>query len=209
MSARDEILGRLRKQNGEASLPAPWRSRRQFTDLAARFSEALTAVKGEVRRAADLDGALEEVAQILEEIKATRGIVDDDPLLDKIDLAKRWPDVNWFTVGRNEGDLRQFAAAADVGISIAEAALAETGSVVVSSGPGRSRFTSLLPPVHLALVPTSRLTPDIFTWIAGHDRQFPSSLTLISGPSKTADIEQTMAIGVHGPGRFVAILYES
>ncbi len=209
MKAREEILDRLHKQSREVSLPTPWRSRRQFEDLSARFSEALTAAKGEVHKTGDFAGALEEVAHILEDIKATRAIIDYDPLFDEIDLAARWPEVNWHTVGRTDGDLRQFAATADVGISVAKAALAETGSVVVTSGPGRSRFTSLLPPVHLALVPTSRLTPDIFTWIAERDRQFPSSLTLISGPSKTADIEQTMAVGVHGPGRFVAILYEA
>jgi L-lactate utilization protein LutC len=209
MKAREEILDRLRKQSREASLPVPWRSRRQFEDLSARFSQALTAVKGEVRQAGDFAGALDEVAHILGDIKATRALIDYHPLFDEIDLAARWPDVNWYTVGRSEGDLRHFAATADVGISVAEAALAETGSVVLGSGPGRSRFTSLLPPVHLVLVPTSLLTPDIFTWLASRNRQFPSSLTLISGPSKTADIEQTMAVGVHGPGRFVAILYEA
>ncbi len=209
MKAREEILARLRKQSREASLPTPWRSRRQFEDLSARFSEALTAVKGEVRQAGDFAGALEEVAHILGDIKATRALIDYHPLFDQIDLAARWPEVKWYMVGRSEADLRHFAATADVGISVAEAALAETGSVVLGSGPGRSRFTSLLPPVHLALVPSSLLTPDIFTWLARRNRQFPSSLTLISGPSKTADIEQTMAVGVHGPGRFVAILYEA
>ena len=80
--------------------------------------------------------------------------------------------------------------------------------MVVSSGRGRSRLTSLLPPVHLALVPTSSLTTDIFTWTAARQGQLPASLTLISGPSKTADIEQTMAVGVHGPKRFIVVLYE-
>ena len=95
-----------------------------------------------------------------------------------------------------------------------DAALAETGTVVVSSGPGRSRLTTLLPPVHLALAPTSSLTNDIFTlvktstWRAARGGEMPAAMTLISGPSKTADIEQTMAIGVDGPKRFIVVLYD-
>jgi L-lactate dehydrogenase complex protein LldG len=127
--------------------------------------------------------------------------------ISEIDLNVRWPDLSWHLAGQNEGDLRDFAISADMGLSVGQVALAETGSVLVSSGPGMGRLTSLLPPVHVVLVPSSCLTADIFTWTAGRREELPASLTLISGPSKTADIEQTMAIGVHGPGRFVAILY--
>lgn len=207
-TARDEILDRLKSQARDVEAPEPWRSRRQFDDLAGQFDQALTAARGEVRRAKDFAEALEQLDQILRQIEAESALADAHLLLDEVDFPSRWPEVQWHIVGRTEGDLRGFAASADVGISGADAALAETGSVVVSSGPGRSRLTSLLPPVHVALVPTSRLTADIFTWTAARQGELPSSLTLISGPSKTADIEQTMAIGVHGPKRFIAILYE-
>ncbi|MEZ4767250.1 MAG: LUD domain-containing protein [Caldilineales bacterium] len=80
--------------------------------------------------------------------------------------------------------------------------------MLVTSGPGRSRLVPLLPPVHIALAPTSRLTSDLFTWTAQRGGDVPSNLTLITGPSKTADIEQTLAIGVHGPKRFIVILYD-
>jgi L-lactate utilization protein LutC len=78
----------------------------------------------------------------------------------------------------------------------------------VSSGPGRSRLATLLPPVHIALVPTSRMTTDIFTFTAARQGELPANMVFISGPSKTGDIEQTMSIGVHGPKRFIVILYE-
>ncbi|MGB4871273.1 MAG: LUD domain-containing protein, partial [Candidatus Promineifilaceae bacterium] len=86
--------------------------------------------------------------------------------------------------------------------------LAETGSVILSSGPAQSRMATLLPPIHIVLLPTSRLTSDIFTWTQARQETIPANITLISGPSKTADIEQTMAVGVHGPKRFVVIVYE-
>ncbi len=109
--------------------------------------------------------------------------------------------------GQKDGDLRAFCAGADAGLTGADAALAETGTLVVSSGPGRSRLVSLLPAVHIALVPTACLTADLFTWTASRGGGMPASITLISGPSKTADIEQVMAIGVHGPKRLVVILF--
>ncbi len=208
MNARSEILGRLRRaERPEAHWPA-WRSRRHFDDLAARFEQSLTAVHGEVLRAADLDGALACVDGLLADLHAGSVVVNDEPPLDALDLAARWPSLRCHVVGKPPGDLRAFCAAADVGLSGASAALAETGSVVIRSGPGQSRLATLLPPVHVALVPTACLTADLFTWVASLSGPLPAALTFVSGPSKTADIEQTMAIGVHGPGRLVVVLYD-
>ena len=158
--------------------------------------------------AESLEAALDRLGELLGSLGARQVVVNDEPPFCDLDLAARWPQIEWHTVGRTAGDLRAFCAAADVGLSSADAALAETGSLVVSSGPGRSRLATLLPPVHIALVPVSRLTADLFTWTAARQGSQPANQTIISGPSKTADIEQTMAIGVHGPKRFVVILYE-
>ncbi len=207
MGARREVLQRLRATRRAVNHPAPWKSRRHFDDLAERFAQALTAAHGEVWRAADLDEALERLGAFLAEIGASRVIVNHEPPLDGLDFPARWPHIEWFVVGQTPGDLRAFAASADVGISGAQAALAETGTVVVCSGPGRSRLTTLLPPVHVAFVPVARLTVDLFTWVA--DRRpnpMPANVVFVSGPSKTADIEQTLAVGVHGPTRFIAVL---
>jgi L-lactate dehydrogenase complex protein LldG len=208
MSTRDEILARLREQARDVAPPPPWRSRREFEDLAHRFTEALTAVKGEVLRAASLEEALDHVDRVLHEIEAETAVTNLQPPLDAIDLTGRWPEVKWQVAGQSEEEQRAFAVSADIGLSGVDAALAETGTVVVSSGPGRSRLTTLLPPVHLALAPTSSLTSDIFTWLVARSGEMPAATTLISGPSKTADIEQTMAIGVHGPKRFIVVLYD-
>ena len=207
MSAREEILGRLRKRRRLGSLPVPWLSRRQYSDLAQQFTEALTAAEGEVRQADSLEGALEQLGRLIDEIGARRVLADWQYPITEIDLSDRWLGLSWHLVSQSEGDLRDFAISADMGLSVGQVALAETGSVLISSGSGQSRLTSLLPPVHVVLVPTSCLTADIYSWTAGRRDKLPASLTLISGPSKTADIEQTMAIGVHGPGRFTAILY--
>jgi L-lactate dehydrogenase complex protein LldG len=73
-------------------------------------------------------------------------------------------------------------------------------------------MATLLPPLHVALVPATRLTTDIFSWRAARTAstvsQVPANITLVSGPSKTADIEQTLAVGMHGPRRLVVLLYD-
>lgn len=208
MNSRHKILNQLRSNGRAAETPGPWRSRRQFDDLAARFADALTAAKGECRRAGSLDDALDQLHQLLRELSAGKIVVNAEPPFIELDLPSRWPDFQWHTVGQSDGDLRAFCAAATVGLSGADAALAETGSVIVSSGPGRSRLATLLPEIHLALVPTSSLTADIFTWTASRQGGLPANQIIVSGPSKTGDIEQTMAIGVHGPKRFIVILYD-
>ena len=207
MSARDEILDRLRTKVREATLPPAWKSQRDFPDLVARFTEALTGSEGEVRRVDGLEAAWEEVDAILREAGAKAVVANDEPPLSAELLTQRWPDCEWHVVGQTEGNLREFCARADVGLSGAEAALAETGSIVVRSGPGKSRLATLLPPVHVALVPVSCLMTDIFTWTAERFGEMPANLVIISGPSKTADIENTLTLGVHGPGRMIVVLY--
>jgi L-lactate utilization protein LutC len=206
--ARQEILGavRGRVRRGEG-VPAPWRSRQHFEDLAARFSQTLTALHGEVIHADSAEDALNRLGNVLTNLGATRVVVNDEPPLSSVDPAARWPEITWHVVGRTGGDLRAFCASADAGVTGAVAALAETGSVIISSGPGRSRMVSLLPPVHIALVSLSCLTSDLLTWAAARSDAWPANVTVISGPSKTADIEQITAIGMHGPKRVIAILY--
>ena len=207
MSARDEILGRLKTKTREAALPPAWKSQRDFADPVARFTESLTEAKGEVRRVDGLEAAEEEVDAILRELGAQAVVANDEPPLSAEVLTRRWPDYEWHIVEQTAGDLREFCARADVGLSGAEAALAETGSIVIRSGPGKSRLATLLPPVHVALVPVSCFTTDIFTWTAKRSGEMPANLILISGPSKTADIEFKLTLGVHGPGHMIVVLF--
>ncbi len=208
MDAREEILSRLNKQNKESELPPAWQSRRQYDDLAQQFVDRLTANKGEVYRASSLEEGLARIGRLLTELKARKVVANAEPPFVGVDLPARWPDIDWYIVDQNHGDLRAFCAGADVGLSGADVALAETGSLIINSGPGKSRLATLLPTVHLALVPTSCLTTDIFTWTAARQDPPPANMVIVSGPSKTADIEQTMAVGIHGPKRFIAVLYD-
>jgi L-lactate dehydrogenase complex protein LldF len=98
----------------------------------------------------------------------------------------------------------------EVGLTGAVAGIAETGTVVVDASR-RSQLASMLPKVHLVLLPASEIYETMEDWLAAGGEQAvrgTSSMSLISGPSRTADIEMTMTIGVHGPARVVVFCLE-
>jgi L-lactate dehydrogenase complex protein LldG len=89
-----------------------------------------------------------------------------------------------------------------VGLTGAHAALADTGSIVVVSGPGRGRIASLLPPTHIAVVRAEQMYPSLGPFLASNPDvlEVGANLVVITGPSRTGDIEGTLVLGVHGPG---------
>ena len=94
---------------------------------------------------------------------------------------------------------RESCAAADWGVTDASALVAETGSVLLCAATGRPRATSLLPYRHMVIAPLSRLVPRLEDAIISlHDA--PSQWLMVTGPSRTSDIENDLTIGVHGPG---------
>ncbi len=98
-----------------------------------------------------------------------------------------------------DGDRAMFTA--HVGITGVTAAVAETGSLVCGSGVDVWRGMSLIPPVHIAIVRVDQIVPDLVDLFGGlSSSRLPASLSIITGPSKTADIEGILITGVHGPG---------
>lgn len=78
--------------------------------------------------------------------------------------------------------------------------LADPGSVVLAASPGEPRARSLLAEVHVSLVREDRILPGLDELFAALGAELPSALAIVSGPSRSADIEQRLALGVHGPG---------
>jgi L-lactate dehydrogenase complex protein LldG len=93
------------------------------------------------------------------------------------------------------------SSAADLGVTSAMSAIATTGTLVQDSHLVGGRSVSLLPPVHLCVLPVDRIVPTSAEVLRGlgDGRALPSNLVLITGPSRSGDIEQIMALGVHGP----------
>ena len=105
-------------------------------------------------------------------------------------------------------------ASVRVGLTGADAALAATGSLVLSSGDGRYRSSSLLPPIHVAIVTMSQILPDLEKWWeqqkAGGLEQMrqASNIVIITGPSRTADIAMQLVMGMHGPRELHIVLID-
>ena len=91
---------------------------------------------------------------------------------------------------------------AEVGVTTADLAIAETGSVVLATGPLRSRMISLSPAMHVVLVPKDRI---VATLAEAFARLSDRTTVLITGPSRTADIEGVLVRGVHGPADIVVV----
>lgn len=100
----------------------------------------------------------------------------------------------------------------DAGISGCDALIAQTGSVLLTTRSGGGRALSVLPPHHVVIARMDQLVPDLpsayellhHTYGPGH---WPSMITLITGPSRTGDIERILVLGAHGPRKLTVILY--
>jgi L-lactate utilization protein LutC len=112
------------------------------------------------------------------------------------------------TTGAGPG--REDFFAADIGITGVHALIAETGTLVLSSRPDEPRSLSLLPPIHIAVAHQSQLVADLFDLFEKTFQpfigSFPSCISMITGPSKTGDIELRLVTGVHGPGELHVVL---
>ncbi len=117
-------------------------------------------------------------------------------------------------VTRTQAELVTLAAASDLGITTCAWAVAETGTIALYATPATGRLPSLLPTAHLALVRPSqvvRTVPDGLRLLAEYmarEGDPPSAVNLVSGPSRSADIEGDLAVGVHGPRRAGVIIGE-
>lgn len=99
----------------------------------------------------------------------------------------------------------------DVGVTGAQAGIAETGTLVLDSSVERNRLTSLVPPIHIAILDASRIHQTLTETLAAlqSGAEISPAITFITGPSRTADIELTLAIGVHGPQELYVIINQN
>jgi L-lactate dehydrogenase complex protein LldG len=195
MSPREEMLGRIKQALGDRP-PRPASPAfapgsvtvTSSADLCAQFRESLTALGGAVVEVATPEDAR---AYLEPKLAGLRVMASDAPLVKACGFASTYS--------------REDCAAAEIGITSADFALADTGSLVFWS---ESRLISLLPPRHIAIVERAKI-------ISGLDELFTrvpqpaanaSFMVLVTGPSRTADIEMRLVRGVHGPGDILVLI---
>lgn len=171
-----------------------------MTDLIERFIDELERVAGKAQRARSDEHALELILEILGSHQARAVALANFSLAQK--LEKKFREAGYELVSGRE------IARADVGISGAELAVAETGSLLISHD-GVSEFVAALPPVHIALIYSNQIVATLDEAFAFCERELeraPKDFLFVTGPSRTADIELTPVIGVHGPQELIVIL---
>lgn len=212
MSSRDSILERLRSRQKpfpDVKLPDVYQPMTPLEpdpdSLLKRFLEEAEALSTVMHQPADEPAAIHTILDILGDEKSI--------------LAWDWPAIPLPGLKAALDEAQISAAGPDdpapkVGISGAEAALAATGSLVLASGAGRYRATSLLPPVHIAVITRDQVLPDLEHWVAWQRANgLPafnqaSNIAIISGPSRTADIAMESILGMHGPGAVHVVILD-
>jgi L-lactate dehydrogenase complex protein LldG len=171
------------------------------------FKAKAEAVSAEVHRAPSPAVALDVVLDVLERERVAdapgeRAVWCRGPiiggLLDRGALLRRVPSLS-FDVTRAR------AAESRVGVSEFDWALAATGTLAQDATDPALRLVSMLPETHVALVRTSTLLPDLECLLVRMDPRRVRYLACVTGPSRTADIERVLTIGVHGPRKLVIV----
>ena len=103
---------------------------------------------------------------------------------------------------------RERAADSKVGISQLDWAMASTGSLIQDAAPVERRLVSTLPPIHIAIIETNRIVPDMPAVFSKIRPERTNYISFITGPSRTADIERVLTIGVHGPEKLIIVFVD-
>lgn len=210
--ARERILARLRAQRPPAQPQPPvyrkplgWDRERRI----AEFSARMAAVHGEVHRVAR-QAWVDWINENLPARGLRRALVGRGAIAEAFNAAADPA----FEILRYERPIEawkdQLFDAVDFAVTGARAGLAESGSLVLWPDANEPRLMSLVPPLHVAVLEADRLFENFAelvereAWAAG----MPTNALLISGPSKTADIEQTLAYGIHGPKGLITLLLD-
>jgi len=167
------------------------------------FKMRAEAVSAEVHRRATRSEAIDFITTLLR-IENGRAVWVAGSLLDGVDRAALTNQIPGLTF-----DVTKDAAeASKVGVSQVECAIAATGTLVTDAAPVERRLASALPVIHVAIVPTDAIHPDMASALTQIHPSQSGYISMITGPSRTADIERVLTIGVHGPSRLVIVFVD-
>ena len=180
--------------------------------LLDRFAEVAEVRGWNVHRTSDPENAMAHIQSLADSLEVKNAVRSEQEVFGQllVDAPLEARGINMTPVlhgpDKSRESLRSSIIAADIGLTGADYAVAETGSGIVMPRKGMSRLVSVVPPVHLALVRPEDLVEsldDLFLLrrLEYHEKggEMGSYLNFITGPSRTADIEQTLVVGVHGP----------
>jgi len=169
------------------------------------FEKRAKAVSAEVFRVKTPEEAREVVCNLAQFTNARKVVSVTSPLQEETGVEGALRAIG-IEVYSDQADIAAHAATADIGLSGVEFGIAETGSVCQDGFAIESRLVSTLPPLHVAFLDSNLIVPGIFEAFETISQVFDRGyISFITGPSRTADIERVLTIGVHGPSRFVIV----
>lgn len=210
--ARDNILGRLRAGAAGARVEQAGIPVRRFdwdaNERLRRFSERMEAVRGEVHV---VDDDWPKRLYSLLKAKGARNLLYGPGTAYGTPLQEGWPDPTVELVpylGPVETCREALFDDTDAAFSGCRGAIAETGTLVLWPTPAEPRLMSLVPPIHVVLLQEADIRSTFHELMIeqGWAKGMPTNAILVSGPSKSADIEQTLAYGVHGPKELIVLV---
>ena len=218
-TARDEILQKLRAAPKQSISPRPELpplSELSMTreDLIHRFTERLVEETGVVYRVRNNEEALEKLAEIARAEGLQKVMASTDDVVATLDLPA-WGKKNDVIVmtpqdfPHRESFRDAVFDEAQAGITGADFAVAESGTLGLIHNPDRARLVSLAPILHIAVVPVERMIPvyeQLLDPVFGNPQAFPSQFVFITGPSMSGDIQGVLFKGMHGPRKVIVIL---
>ena len=168
-------------------------------NLIVNFQTNLEAVGGSFTLAGSRKAASDTITKIIANLAAERISISDSPLVKSLMPAGGDLDVT-------ENASAEYLFESDLGVTEAQWAIAETGTLVLESDVENHRLTSLVPPVHICVLRAGNLRQTLGEILELTSRNLSRTVTFITGASRTSDIELTLAIGVHGPGELHVIV---
>ena len=211
MSAREEILQRVRAGLGKGDAAARRAAAEACMSNPARGPQPQLAGDRVARfagKALSLASSAERVGCAMEVPAAVARYLAEHGLPSQAVATGDVADLDWIGAGI-EVATRVAVDADQTGMSGCFCAIAETGTLLLLSGPQTPASVSLLPETHIAVVPVGRIVAtmeDAFALLRAEHGGLPRAVNFISGPSRTGDIEQTIVLGAHGPCRVHLIL---
>ena len=183
--------------------------------LVEQFSEILSGVGGTAHGPLPVDEALDLLVQLCQERAdgAAVALSTGDPVVERLGVEERLGAAGLEVLTPDDVFWRERLAEAGVGVTGAIAAAAGSGTVGITCGPRAPRATSLVPPAHICLVFRGTMVEDLAEALrrcapTATDTDLPSGLVWVSGPSRSADLELVLTVGVHGPGSVDVIVVD-
>ncbi len=212
--ARQNILKQLDEMKGEpvsVTLPSVVLEERTLSERSEQLQTMMEKVRTEVHRIEPVQ-LLDKLAEIVAQKKINSLVFAKDSVLGK-SIHQEWSEKKGPKLIPYENSIEAFKEKlfeVDGGITTTFGGIADTGTLVLWPNKEEPRLMSLVPPIHIAILDSKRIFHNFREMLVKENwnQEMPTNILLISGPSKTGDIEFSLQYGVHGPKELVVVILE-